>query len=133
MFPNRTLQLNCIGAFLNRVFTLRSIPAILLLVVLAPLTARTQLVSGRLTTSIYTWEKFDTVGSSETFARGFESILLDASHDKFSIHTNVQFAATLKKTLDETPDYRVFTLYGRVQDIANSLDLWFGRLPYYAG
>jgi hypothetical protein len=111
----------------------RSIPFLLILTATISLPVRAQLVSGRLTTSLYTWEKFDTVGSSETFARGFESILLDASQDKFSLHTNVQFAATLKKTLDETPDYRVFTLYGRVQDIANTLDLWFGRLPYYAG
>ena len=91
------------------------------------------LINGRLIGSAYTFEKFDTVGVSKKFVRGFQSAILDASLSDFSIHTHFQIAGMLQKKLDERPDYRFYYLYGKWKNIFSTADLSFGRLPYFAG
>jgi hypothetical protein len=95
--------------------------------------APAQLINGRLISSIYTWEKFDTVGSSRKITRGYLSGILDVGQGNFSLHTHFQMASELKKQLDELPDYRLYYLYVRQKDIAGFADLSLGRLPYFAG
>lgn len=92
-----------------------------------------QLINGRLISSVYTWEKFDTVGSSRKIARGFQSAILDIGQGSFSLHTHFQAASELKHQLDELPDYRLYYLYARVKDIAGMADLSLGRMPFFAG
>jgi hypothetical protein len=111
---------------------LRFLPLALCLSLL-PAHAFSQLVNGRLISSVYTWEKFDTVGVSEKFGRGYGSLLLDITQAQFSLHTHLQGAINLQKTLDETADFRAWYLYGQWKDIAGAVDLSFGRLPYFAG
>ena len=95
--------------------------------------ADAQLVNGRLVSSLYTWEQFDTVGVSKSYARGMQSFLLDVGQGSISLHTHLQVAGTLRKTLDEEPDFRSYYLYFKVRDIADVVDVSFGRLPYFAG
>lgn len=108
---------------------------ILLLLILfsIPAISLAQLVNGRLITSIYTWEKFDTVGVSKMFGRGYQSVLLDVAQSGFSVHTHLQGAISLQKKLDETPDFRAWYLYARVKDIGDVADVNLGRFPFYAG
>ncbi|RPH32912.1 hypothetical protein EHM92_08455 [bacterium] len=92
-----------------------------------------QLINGRLISSVYTWEKFDTVGSSRKVTRGYLSGIFDIGQGSFSLHTHFQAASELKRQLDELPDYRLYYLYARMKDIAGFADLSLGRLPYFAG
>ncbi len=107
--------------------------ALVLIVLLLPATAAAQLVNGRLISSVYTWEAFDTVGVSKHLVRGYQSVLLDITQSNFSLYTHLQGAISLKSKLDETPDFRAWYLFGRWRDICSVADLSFGRLPYYAG
>lgn len=91
------------------------------------------IINGRLIGSVYTFEKFDTVGVSKKFARGYQSAIFDAALSDFSIHTHFQVAGMLQKKLDERPDYRFYYLYGKWKNIFSVADLSFGRLPYFAG
>ena len=95
--------------------------------------APAQLINGRLISSVYTWEKYDTVGSSRKVTRGYLSGILDVGQGNFSLHTHFQAASELKKQLDELPDYRLYYLYVQQKDIAGFADLALGRLPYFAG
>ncbi len=88
-----------------------------------------QLVNGRVITSVYSWEKFDTVGVSKKITRGYLSGILDLGQNNWSFHTYVQGAADQT----ESPDYRLFYLYAKVKDVAGFADLTLGRLPYFAG
>ena len=106
---------------------------ILLPVLFAPSIVRSQLVNGRFVTSIYAWEQFDTVNVSKSYLRGLQSFIVDVTQSAFSLHTHVQAAATLRKELEEEPDYRLYYLYGQVRGIGNAVDVSFGRLPFYAG
>lgn len=95
--------------------------------------ATAQLVNGRLITSVYAWQRFDTVDVSKTYARGFQSVLLEIAQSDFSINTHFQAATMLQAHLDELPDYRFYYLYGKWRNIGDMVDLSFGRLPYFAG
>ncbi|MBI4536305.1 MAG: hypothetical protein HY708_08500, partial [Ignavibacteriae bacterium] len=92
-----------------------------------------QLLNARLITSIYTWEKFDTVDVSKKFARGVQSVFLDLTQGDFGIYTHVQGAASLQSQLDEVPDFRAYHLYARWRNVAGMADVSFGRLPFFAG
>jgi hypothetical protein len=100
---------------------------------LASSPAPAQLINGRVISSVYTWEKFDTVGSSRKITRGYLSGILDIGQGNFSLHTHFQAASELKKQLDESPDYRLYYLYVQQKSIAGFADLTLGRLPYFAG
>ena len=92
-----------------------------------------QLINGRIITSVYSWQKFDTVGVSRKITRGFGSAILDIGQGSFSFHTHFQAASELKNPLDELPDYRLYYLYAQMKDVAGVADLSLGRLPYFAG
>lgn len=95
--------------------------------------AYSQLVNGRLISSVTSWERFDTVNVSNTLTRGFQSLFLDVAQSDFSIHTHLQGAVALQEKLDETPDFRAFYLYAKWRNIGDALDLSMGRVPYFAG
>jgi len=107
--------------------------ALVSLLVICVSSAQAQVVNGRFVTSLYTWEQFDTVGVSRSYARGMQSFLLDVAQGSFSLHTHLQGAATLRKTLDEEPDFRSYYLYVKGRDLGGILDVSLGRLPYFAG
>ncbi len=114
----------------------RACPALLaaaVLLLLAPGPAGAQLVTGRFITSFDSWEKFDTVGSSQKVLRAFQSAIFDIGQANFSLHTNMQAAVTSSDIISEDSDYRLYSLYGRVKDIAGQLDASLGRIPYFQG
>ncbi|MFN0158401.1 MAG: hypothetical protein ACKVRP_10065 [Bacteroidota bacterium] len=92
-----------------------------------------QLVNGRFITSVYTWKQYDTVDVSKTYARGFQSVLLDVAQNDFSLHGHFQGAVMLQSKLDELPDYRLYYGYAQWKNIADVADLSFGRVPFFVG
>jgi hypothetical protein len=104
-----------------------------LIIALGAAPACAQLVTGRLTTSFYTLERFDTVGHSTSALRAYESMIFSVSQGNVSLHTS------LTGTMNGTPDFgslgyvRFYSLYVRVADIAKMLDLSIGRQAVYAG
>ncbi len=99
----------------------------------SPTLSFSQLINGRLIGSFYTFEKFDTVGVSKKFVRGFQSALFDVAYADFSIHTHFQVAGNLQSKLDEVPDYRFYYLYAKWKNILDVAEFSFGRMPYFAG
>lgn len=96
-------------------------------------TAPAQLVNGRVISSVYSWEQFDTVAQSHKTTRGYISGILDVGQDNFSLHTHFQAASALQSQLSESPDYRLYYLYLQQKNIAGLADLSLGRMPYFAG
>ena len=95
--------------------------------------ASAQLVTGRFITSMYGWEHFDSVGVSQQYLRGFQSIALDVGKNDLSFHTQIEGAATLDSTFSKSTDLRAYYLYAKWRNICNAVDLSVGRQPYFAG
>jgi len=97
--------------------------------VLLSSSALAQLLNGRIITSVYSSERFDTVGSSRKITRGYLSGIFDVGQGDFALHTHFQAAGDQS----EGPDYRLYYLYIQQKNIAGIADLSLGRLPYFAG
>lgn len=92
--------------------------------------ALAQLVTGRLSTSIYTWEKFDTVNTSQRYLRGFQTVQLTAAQGDLSLQT--YFTGAISSPT-EAAATRFYNLYFRWANIEKALDLSLGRQAVYAG
>jgi hypothetical protein len=92
--------------------------------------ARAQLVTGRFVTSVYTWEKFDTVNTSTTYLRGFQNLQLAVAQGDISFHTYLQGAINSD---GGTGLVRAYNLYLRWANIGKLFDLNVGRHGVYSG
>jgi len=72
--------------------TLFLLAATLGLATVVPDALHAQLVTGRFTTSLYTWEKFDAENSSATYLRGFQNVQLTIAQGDVSFNTYMQGA-----------------------------------------
>jgi hypothetical protein len=105
--------------------------SILLLVVALP--ARGQLVSGRLVTSFYGWENFDSVDVSTTALRAYQTVQLSVAQGDLSLNTFVQGTMNFAETFGDVGRFRVYNLYLTWANIGKALDMHIGRQAVYAG
>ncbi len=89
-----------------------------------------QVVTGRLSTSFYTWKKFDTTDVSTTYLRGFQTVQLNVAQDDISLHTYLTGALM---TSDGGGLTRFYNLYVRWANIGKAVDMNLGRQAIYAG
>ncbi len=111
---------------------LRTLAVLLLLLAVAP-TLPAQVVSGRFGTSVYVWERFDTVDVSQTIARGFQTLQLEVTEQDVSLQTSLTGATNISQKFGNDAMVRVNTLYLRWKNIGGRLDLNAGRIPVFAG
>jgi hypothetical protein len=97
------------------------------------LPASAQMFSGRLTTSFYAWERFDTVGSSNMYLRAFQNVQMSLVQGDFSLQTFAQGATNFANSFGDVGRVRVYNLYLTWANIGKALDLNLGRQAVYAG
>ncbi|MRR12346.1 hypothetical protein EG835_07760, partial [bacterium] len=100
------------------------------LATIVPDALQAQLVTGRFTTSLYTWEKFDAENSSATYLRGFQNVQLTIAQGDVSFNTYMQGAIM---TDGEAGLVRAYNMYLRWANIAQALDLTLGRQAIFGG
>ncbi len=111
----------------------RSIIAVLIFGLIPTSSLFSQMVSGRIVSSIYSWKRFDSVDVSNRWSRGFLSAIVDVSEGDFSLHTNLQGAATARKNVIEDKDVRTYNLYATWKNMCDVVDFSVGRIPFFAG
>lgn len=95
--------------------------------------APAQLVNGRFTTSFYTFERFDTVGSSKTYVRAFQAVQLSAAQGDLSLHTYLLGAVNGTGAFGDNGRVRFYNLYLRWANIGKMGEFSLGRQAVYAG
>ena len=106
---------------------------LLILLALAPSGAEAQLINGRFTTSLYTFQRFDTVGASKTYLRAFQSVQLSMAEQDFSVHASLMGAMNGTSAFGDMGNVRVYNLSVRWANIARMVDVDLGRQAVYAG
>jgi hypothetical protein len=92
-----------------------------------------QLVNGRLVTSFYAWEQYDTVGTSSTILRAYQLAQFSVAYGDFSVHTYLQGAMNGTSEFGDLGIVRAYNLYARWSNIGRVLDVSLGRQAVYAG
>ncbi|MEW6509640.1 MAG: hypothetical protein AB1428_01635 [Bacteroidota bacterium] len=112
---------------------LRILSGLILSLLLGSVVTHAQLVNGRLVTSFYTLERFDTVGRSTTYLRAFQAVQLSAAEGDFSLHTYLLGMVNGTGAFGENGRVRVSNLYLRWANIGRAADVNLGRQAVYAG
>ncbi len=106
---------------------------LLLIVILICNTATSfsQNFNGRFSSSIYTFERFDTAGSSTTHARTFQMLTFNFGKDNVWFRSYLNLEADVAESLVNDPRLRFYNLYLDVRNLFGALFFKLGRQPLY--
>lgn len=96
-----------------------------------PFMISAQNLNGSISSSFYTFERFDTVKTSDTFIRNFETLALNFNYNKISVRTRMNFETNLGNALDSDPRMRFYNLYLEARDLFDVFTLKLGRQPLF--
>lgn len=106
---------------------------IIVLLFSLPSTSVAQRVAGRFSTSVYTFERFDTVNSSRIIARAYQSMQLTVSEGSISFNSSLYGVTNISQSFGNDAAIRVSNLFLEWKDSAGSADVRIGRFPVFAG
>ena len=100
--------------------------------------AQSQTVNFRFGTHFYTWQRYDSLSSTEnntytTHMRGYQNFLLEANEGKWSFNTLAQTEEDVVKKVDRGFAYRFYNLYIKGTNLFDMLDMKLGRQYISAG
>ncbi|MDD8018269.1 MAG: hypothetical protein PHP42_07835 [Bacteroidota bacterium] len=100
---------------------------------LVAVSASAQFITGRTTTSFYTFQGRDTASAKQTYMRAYENIYLNIAKDNISFNTNAMVSNDFGSTIATDPELRVSSLMVKVRNIGGAVDLSAGRQFVFAG
>jgi len=90
-----------------------------------------QNINGRVSSSVYSFERYDTVNVHHYYMRFFEQIGLNYNQKNFSFRTNIDYESEAASNLT-TPYYiRFYNLYIEQRDLFNVATVRLGRQPIF--
>jgi len=95
------------------------------------LTTLPQNLNGRFSSSVYTFERFDTLGSSKTQARTYQMLSFNFGKENIWLRSNLNLEYDVANKLKSDPRFRVYNLYADFQKIFDVASLKLGRQPLY--
>lgn len=90
-----------------------------------------QSLNGRLSSSIYTFERFDTSGSSNTHARTYQMLSLNIGEKNIWLRTNFNLEYDIASKMQYDPRFRVYNLYADFTKLLDVASLRLGRQPLF--
>ena len=90
-----------------------------------------QNINGRFSSSLYTFERFDTAGTSKTYARTFQMLSLNFGKQNVWLRTNLNLEGEISEDLVNNPRLRFYNLYLDARNIWNLLSFKLGRQPLF--
>ena len=99
----------------------------LVLLLIIPAVISAQNINGRVSSSAYTFERFDVNKESETYVRTFQSLLLNVNQGQFALRTRMNFEADIANSLDNDPRFRMYNLYLEGRNLFDIATLKVGR------
>lgn len=90
-----------------------------------------QTFNGRISSSVYGFERAETQGVSNQYLRSFQMVNLNLNQNNFSLRTSFNVEKDLLKKLDYDPRVRVYNLYFEARDFFDFATLKVGRQPIF--
>ena len=96
-----------------------------------PLTILSQNLNGRFTSSFYTFERYNSPTSSESYIRTYQALNLNFNYSKVSLRTRFNLEGNLSNSLDSDMRMRFYNLYLEARDLFDVATLKVGRQPLF--
>lgn len=90
-----------------------------------------QNMNGRFSSSVYTFNRYDSVNNADTYARNYDMLSLNLNYGKFSLRTHFNFETDLFQSVDNDPRVRFYNLYFEARDIYDIATVKLGRQPLF--
>lgn len=95
------------------------------------ISANAQNINGRFSSSVYSFERYDTVNSSSSYWRAFQMLSLNINQDNFSLRSSFNFEGDLSKDLQNDPRLRFYNLYLEARNLLGVATIKLGRQPLF--
>jgi hypothetical protein len=95
------------------------------------LTILPQSLNGRFSSSVYTFERFDTTGASNTSARTYQMLSFNFGKENIWLRSNLNLEYDIANTQKSDPRFRVYNLYADFNKIFDVMSLKLGRQPLF--
>ncbi len=90
-----------------------------------------QNVNGRVSSSILTFERFESESVSNTYFRTYQLLNLNINYDNYSIRTYMNLEDDAQKKLEFDPRLRLYNLYFEARNLFDIATIKLGRQPIF--
>jgi hypothetical protein len=102
---------------------------ILLLFVGASALVYAQNINGRLSSSLYSLERYDSLYSSEKYLRAYEMLNLNFNYENVSVRSFLNLEGNLSNKMEYDPRLRFYNLYFEARNLFDVATIKLGRQP----
>ncbi len=106
---------------------------LLIIFCLFPALLFAQNINGRISSSVYSFKRFDSLNDSKNYLRSFQTFSLNVHKGNFSLRTRLNFETNISGKLDQDPRLRFYNLFIKIRDIAKVATLKIGRQSQFNG
>src|ERR1035437_1361069 len=90
-----------------------------------------QNINGRVSSSVYSFERYDTVNVNNYYLRFFEQISFNLNQDNFSLRTNIDYESEASSNLSAPYYVRFYNLYIEQRNLFDMATIRLGRQPIF--
>ena len=90
-----------------------------------------QIINGRFSSSIYSFERFDTPTTSANSIRSFQMLTLNINQDNFSLRSYFNLENDFAKEMQNDPRFRFYNLYLEARNLFDIATIKLGRQPLF--
>jgi len=101
-----------------------------LTIVLLQTIVSAQNLNGRFSSSVYSFERYDTTESYQ-YLRTFQSLMLNANYGKFSLKTRVNYETDIAQEMVNDPRVRFYNLYLEGRNLFDLVSFRLGRISLF--
>src|SRR5574338_15032 len=88
-----------------------------------------QNINGRFSSSLYTFERYDSLNSSDQYLRAYEMLNLNLNYNKVSVRSYLNFETDVMTKMESDPRLRFYNLYFEARDVMDIATFRLGRQP----
>lgn len=93
------------------------------------MTVSAQVLSGRISSSFYSFERAENLSIANKYLRSVEMLSLNLTQNYFSLKTSTGFEYELSKNIDNNPRVRFYTLFAEYRKLFDVATIRVGRQP----
>ncbi len=94
--------------------------------------ASAQLFSGRLVTTLYSYQQYDTTNSSKMSLRGYEAMQFNFGSSRLQLHSYLIATNDFLTRFSNDPRLRAANLYVEIRNLGDMVTLKLGRQPVFS-
>ncbi len=105
--------------------------ALIVLTIVFTTTSIAQNINGKISSSVYAFERAHTLTDSEMFLRAYETLVLNINKNKFSLRTRINFETNFSNQLENDPRLRLYNFYFEARKLLDIATIKVGRQPIF--